>query len=110
LLISQPICHSAHQDVVIDPVEEFLQIKVNHPPVTVGNIGLRPGHCPMRRALRSESKTGFRECGFEDGSQYLRQRLLNEAIEHDGNTQLALPASRLVDFHASNRLRLVLAY
>ena len=36
-----------HQAVMIDPVEEFFEIKVNYDAVARGNVLLRLGYCLM---------------------------------------------------------------
>ena len=40
-LVANPLAHQSHEDVVIDAIEEFLQIQVDHPSVARGKIGLR---------------------------------------------------------------------
>ena len=41
----------------------------------------------MRAALRAEAKAGVREAGIEDGSQDLKQGLLDQAIQHCRDAQ-----------------------
>jgi len=43
-----------HQFVVIDPIETFLQIKINAPAVAFDDMLLRLCHCLMGRPPRSE--------------------------------------------------------
>jgi hypothetical protein len=40
---------------MIDPVEKFFEIKVNHDAVARGNVSLRLGHRLMSGASRSEA-------------------------------------------------------
>src|ERR1700733_15472799 len=44
----------AHQFVMIDSIEEFFQIEINHPAVALRNIPLRLCHGVMRRPTRPE--------------------------------------------------------
>jgi hypothetical protein len=60
--IGHPRGHARHQAVVIDPVEKFFEIKVNHDVVARGNVSLRLGHRLMGRASRSEAVTVLGKC------------------------------------------------
>ena len=51
-----PLGHEPHQDVVVDPVEEFLQVDVHHNAVPGRDIRLRPLHRLMCRALRPKAE------------------------------------------------------
>jgi hypothetical protein len=55
--IGHPRGDSRHQAVMVDPVEKFFEIKVNHNAVARGNVALRLGYCLMGRAPRSEAVT-----------------------------------------------------
>ena len=102
--VAHLLSHSSYQDVVIDAVKKFLQVKIHDPQIAFANIGLRQRHGLVRRAPRAESVTEFRECRLKDRLQYLHQRLLDEAVQHTGNSELALVLpSRFVDFHAPDR-------
>src|SRR5580698_751615 len=46
-LVLDPFGDLTHQFVVIDSIEEFLQIEINAPAVTLGDILLRLCHCLM---------------------------------------------------------------
>jgi hypothetical protein len=108
-LVLHPLRHSAQQQIVVDPIEELLQIKIDQPPVACGNEVLGSAHCLVRRAPRPESVTRFSEARFKDRLQHLQQRLLNEAIEHAGYAKLTLATpSGLVDLNPLDRLRLIL--
>jgi len=56
-LVGHPRRDARHQAVVIDPVEEFFEIKVNDDAVAFGNVLLRLGYCLMGGASRSEAVT-----------------------------------------------------
>src|SRR5208283_1614872 len=71
-------CHVSHQSVVIDPVEKFRQVYIDNELIAFGHIGLRLCH-----------------------------RLLDHAINHGWNAEVACPAGRFRDLHPTHRLRLV---
>src|SRR6201997_5866484 len=52
----------AHQFVMIDSIEEFFQIEINHPSVALRDILLRLSPGLMRRPTRSEPIAVFGEC------------------------------------------------
>src|SRR5260370_31753242 len=54
--------HARHQAVVIDPLEKFFEIKVNHDVVARGNVSLRLGHRLIGGASRSEAVTVLGKC------------------------------------------------
>ena len=43
-LVPNPFRHPTHQHVVVDPIKEFLEIDVDHPPVALRDHGLRVGY------------------------------------------------------------------
>ena len=59
--VLDPLRDAAHQFVVVDSIEEFLQIEIDHPVVAVGDILLRLGHGLMRRPSRSKPVAVGRE-------------------------------------------------
>jgi hypothetical protein len=60
-LVLDPFGDLAHQFVVIDPIEKFLQIKINAPAVAFGDMLLRLRHCLFGRPSRPEPVAAFRE-------------------------------------------------
>src|SRR5206468_8887219 len=54
-LIGHPLRHPTHQLVVVDPIEEFLEVDVDHPAIALDEILLRLGHRLMSRAIRPEA-------------------------------------------------------
>jgi hypothetical protein len=60
----------------------------------------------MRAPSRAEAKARRRKARIEQRLQDL-QDLLDQAIDHRGNAQLALATARLGDFHPAHRLRLI---
>ena len=63
--VGHPRGHPRHQAVVIDPIEEFFEIKVNHNAVALGNVLLRLGYGLMGGASRSEAVTVLENVGSQ---------------------------------------------
>src|SRR5512140_3755888 len=61
----------------------------------------------MGRATGSEAVAVFRERWVPAALQDLQDRLLDQAIQHGGDAELAHPSVRFGDFDAPHRLRLV---
>src|SRR5512132_136176 len=51
--ISHPLGHQPHQNVMVHPVEEFLQVDIHNIAIACGDVGLRHAHRPVRRAARA---------------------------------------------------------
>ncbi|MDT4861351.1 hypothetical protein FQZ97_959530 [compost metagenome] len=102
-------CHPRHQDVVVDPVEELLQVDVHHP----APAGLHVPLCLQDRLLsaapRPEAVARLGEPRFVDRLENLQQRLLDQPVHHRRNAQCPDPARRLGNVHRAHRLRNVLA-
>ncbi|CAH1747837.1 protein of unknown function [Thauera humireducens] len=98
-----------HQDVVIDPVEELLQIHIDHHPVTVLHVALCIEHRVVRTASRAKAIAMVRERRINPGLQDLQQGLLDQPIRHRRNPQFAHPAIGLRDLDAAHRRRPVAA-
>ena len=105
--VLDPLRDATHQFVVVDSIEEFLQIEIHHPVVAVGDVLLRLGHGLMRRPSRSKPVAVGRKRPIPSALQDLHHRLLDEAIQHRRDAQLAHPAVRLGDLHPPHRLRFV---
>jgi hypothetical protein len=58
----------------------------------------------MGVSSRPETIAGVGKGGVEDGIQYLQHRLLNEAVYHHWNAQLALASSWLGDLYSTHGL------
>ena len=106
-LVFHPLRDAAHQFVVVDPIEEFLQIEIHHPVVAFGDVLLRLGHGLMRRPSRSKPVAVWRERPIPSALEDLHHRLLDEAIQHRRDAKLAHPAVRLGDLDPPHRLRFV---
>ena len=107
-LVLDSFCDLTHQFVVIDSIEKFLQIEINHPAVARGNVLLCLGHRLMRRSSRSKTVAVVGERRVPLPLQNLHHRLLKKSIERSWDTKLSPPSSvRLLDFHTPYRLRFI---
>jgi len=107
-LVFDPFGNLTHQFVVIDPIEKFLQIKIHNPAVAFCYILLCLGYRLMSRSFWSKRVAVIGKGLVPAPLQNLHYRLLNESIQHGGDTKLAYPSPiRLGDFYPSDRLRLV---
>lgn len=85
----------AHQSIVLHPVEEFRQVDVNGPGASfLPNPFRDVPHGIMRAATRPETVAPRTERGIEDRHQHLRQRLLDQAIQHRRDAQRSPAAVR----------------
>jgi hypothetical protein len=96
-----------HQAVVIDPVEEFFEIQVNHDAVARGNVSLRLGHRLMGGASRSEAVTVLGKRRVPALLKNLQQGLLDQSVDDARHAELSDPAVRFGDFNPFDRLRLI---
>jgi hypothetical protein len=103
--IRYPSGQPSHQDVVVDPVEELLQIDVHHKAAAFLHRGLRAKHGVVRTPSGPEAVACIREGRIEQRLQDLQQGLLDEPVEHRRNAELALASAGLGDRHPSHRLR-----
>ena len=97
--LPQPV----HQDVVVDPVEELLQVHVHHDPPPRLHVRLRGQHRVVRTPPRPEAVAVLAEGGVENRLQHLQQCLLDQPIHHRRDAKLALATVRLRDRHPSHR-------
>src|SRR4051794_2939768 len=92
---------------MVDSVKEFLQIDIDHELVAFGDIELCLGYGLMSRATGPEPVAVLRERRVPAALQDLQDRLLDQAIQHGRDAELAHPTVRLGQFDAPYRLRLV---
>jgi hypothetical protein len=100
---------AGHQDIVVDLVEKFFEVKINHDVMPVRDVLLGSEQRIMRSPSRAEAEARRRETRIEPRLKDLQDRLLDQAIHHRRDAQLALAAAGLGDFHPTHRLRLVAA-
>src|SRR5262249_54564654 len=109
-LVSHPLRNKPHQDVVVHPVEELLQVYIHHIAMPGRDVLLRPLHGLMRRAPRPKAEARLGERPVPPCLQPLHHRLLNEAVEHRRDTKRSCAARCLRYLDAPYRLRLVSAF
>src|ERR1700692_1730874 len=92
---------------MIDPVEKFFEIEVNHNAVARGNVSLRLGHRLMSGTSRSEAVAMLGKRRVPLLLENLQQGLLDQSVDDARHAELSDPAVRLGDFDPFDRLRLV---
>jgi len=97
-----------HEDVMVHPIKELLQIHVNHPFVSLRYISLRLGHCLMSTTTRTKTVAVDRKGRIIHGIEHLQDRLLDKSIRHRGDAKSSGPASRFRNQHFLHRLGAVL--
>src|SRR5690606_20949685 len=85
--------------------EELLQVHVHHGTATGLHVRLSGKYRLVRSAARPEAVAMLAKGGIKNGLQHLQQCLLDQAIRHCRNTQLALATVRLRDHDPSYRAR-----
>lgn len=76
-LIFDPSCHSRHQNVVVDPIEELLQIQIDCPATAFTDVAPCLLHRLTCVTTGPETKAGLGECRIKDRAQDLMQCLLD---------------------------------
>ena len=74
--VVDPLAQSVHQDVVVDPVKELLQVHVHHRPLTFLHIPLGLLHRVMRSSAGPQAVAVLGECRIDQRLQHLQQGLL----------------------------------
>ena len=100
-------CHPCHEFVVINSVKKFRQIYIDDEPIAFGDVGLRLRHRLLGRASRPKAVAVLAERRVPQRLQPLQHRLLDHAVDHGWNAEVACPAGRFRDLHPTHRLRLV---
>jgi len=106
-LVGHPRRDARHQLVVVDPVEKFFEIKVDHVAVALGHVALGLGDRLMSRASGSEAVAVLGKRRVPALLENLQQGLLDQSVDDTGHAELSDPALRLGDFDPLDRLRLV---
>ena len=75
---------------MIDSIEKFFQIEVDHPSVALRDILLRLSHSVMRRTTRSEPIAVLGECRVPSPLQNLHYRLPDKAVQHGWHSPIEL--------------------
>ena len=93
-MIRHPRGDTCHQAVVIDSVEEFFEIKVDHDAVALGDVLLRLGHRLMGGSPRPEAVAVLGECWVPPLLENLQQGLLDQSVDDARHAELSEPAVR----------------
>src|SRR5260370_26061791 len=96
-----------HQFVMINSIEKFLQIEINHPVVALSNIPLCLRYSLMRRSPRSKTVAVVGKRWVPLPLQNLHDCLLNESTQDSRNAQFSHPTVRLRYLYPLHRLWLV---
>ena len=108
--VFNPARQPRHENVMVDPVEELLQIHVYDPAIPGGDMLPSPFDRVVGTTAQTEAKTVVRESHVVPGLQGLVEGLLNQSIEDRRNAQRPHPFSaRLGDFHLPDGRRLIAA-
>jgi len=99
--------HSGHQDVVIDVVEKFRQVKVNGDAITGLEVGSDLLECAVGGASGPKPVARFGEFRVEDRCHDLSDGLLDDPINNGRDAQRAFATTGLRDSHPSHRLGLI---
>jgi hypothetical protein len=93
---------------VVHPVEELLQIEIDHEAAAAGHMGPGGKDRVMGAPPRPKAVGRGREVRIEDRHQHLMHRLLDEPVQHRRDAQLPHPfAAGLGDFHPAHQRRSV---
>jgi hypothetical protein len=84
-----------HQAVMIDPVEKFFEIEVDHDAAAFGNVSLRLGHRLMSGTSRSEAVAMLGKRRAPLLLENLQQGLLDQSVDDARHAELSDPAVRL---------------
>jgi site-specific DNA recombinase len=90
-------CETAHQYIVINPVEELLQVDIHDDLSPLGHVLLRPLQRLVGAAAGPESVAGLRKRGVNQRAQYLEDGLLDQPVHHRRDAQLPHPSPRFRD-------------
>jgi len=105
--VGDPPGDPGHVAIVVDSIEEFLEVEVNHDIVTFGNVALRLGHRLMGRASGSESVAMLRKRCVPLLLQDLQHGLLDQSVDDARYAEFPDPTVRLGYFDPLDRLWLV---
>jgi len=92
---------------MVDSIEEFFEIDINHVAITLGNVSLCLGYSLMGRASRPEAVAVLGKRRVPTLLQNLQQRLLDQSVNDTRDAEFSDPAIRLGDLNPVHRLRLV---
>src|SRR5215204_3602375 len=80
---------------LLDRLEELGQVDIHDEPIAVDDVGLRLRHRLVGGTARPEAEAVLAERWVPQGLEPLQDRLLDHAINHGGDAEVARPAGRL---------------
>ncbi|MNV42734.1 hypothetical protein D3C71_1344190 [compost metagenome] len=98
-----------HQDIVIYPIKELLEIKFHAPTVSRRHMVTGCFDGLMGASARTKAVAVIREQRIEDRRELLQQCLLDQAIHDAGNTQLPCSAFGFGNVDGAYTLRVIFA-
>jgi hypothetical protein len=104
-LVMHPSCDPRDQGVVLNPIEERVQIKVDAPRRPIGDEAACPLDRLVGRAPRPVAEAVGMEAWVEDGREHLLKGLADQPIHRGRHPQSALAARGLGDRHPPDGLR-----
>jgi site-specific DNA recombinase len=96
-----------HQSLMVDAVEEFLEVEIDHPVAPVFQIRLRLGDGRVTAPPRSEAMARWVEGRLPVRAEHTVHGLLDPPVDHIGNAQAAFAASCLRNPHPANHPRAI---
>ena len=105
--VGDPFGNASHQSVLVDTVEEFFEVDVNHDTVALSNIRLCLSHRLMGRAPRAEPVAVFGKRRVPLRLKNLQHGLLDQSVDDTGDAEFPDPAVRLGYLDPLDRLGLV---
>src|SRR5215468_599256 len=106
-LVGNPFRDARHQNVVIDSVEKFFEIQVDHDVEALGDIPLRLGHGLMGGTSWAEAVAVLGERRVPTLLQNLQHGLLDQSVDDTGDAEFPDPAVRFGYLDPFDRLWLV---
>src|SRR4029453_5882415 len=106
-LVGNPFRDARHQNVVIDSVEKFFEIEVDHDVVAVGDIPLRLGHRLMGGSPRREAVPMLGERGFPRFLPNLQYCFVDQSVDDTRGAEFPDPAVRFGYLNPLDRLWLI---
>ena len=102
-----PACQPRHQDVVVDPIKELLQVHIDHPAVASGDMLASPFEGIVSTTSQPKAEAVVGERGVVPALQGLIQGLLNQSIDNRRNAQRPQTTARLGYFYLPHWRRFV---
>jgi hypothetical protein len=96
---------AAHENVVVDPIEELLQVHVHHDSQPRLHVRQRGQYRVLRSPPRSEAIAVLAEARVKNRLQHLQQCLLVQPFHHRRDTKLTLATVSLWNRHSPYRIR-----